>query len=98
MKKKDLDELVTVSDLEKGINELRGLILSAINPQKDFLTPKEFSARTGMNYSTVIYKCTMGKLKAFQESPNSSWLIDATEIERFRKQADENQNEPLKDQ
>lgn len=96
MKKKDLDELVTIGDLEKGINELRGLILSAINPQKDFLTPKEFSARTGMTYSTVVYKCTVGKLKAFQDSPNSSWFIDATEIVRFKKQADENQNEPLK--
>jgi hypothetical protein len=93
MKKKDLDELVTVFDLEKGINELRGLILSAINPQKDFLTPKEFSARTGMNYSTVVYKCATGKLKAYQESPNSSWLIDATEIERIRKVANENKPE-----
>ncbi len=93
MKKKDLDELVTIGDLEKGINELRSLILSAINPQKDFLSPKEFSARTGMNYSTVVYKCTMGKLKAFQESPNSSWLIDATEIERIRNGANENNSE-----
>lgn len=90
MKKKDLDELITVSDLEKSINELRGIILNAINPKKDFLTPKEFSARTGMNYSTVIYKCSTGKLKAFQDSPNSSWLIDATEIERLRKIANEN--------
>lgn len=90
MKKKDLDELVTLGDLEKGINELRNLILSALNPQKDFLSPKEFSAKTGMPYGTVVYKCKNGKLKAFQESPNSSWFIDATEIERFRKQADEN--------
>lgn len=90
MKKKDLDELVTIADFEKGINDLKGIILSAMNPQKDFLSPKEFSARTGMNYSTVIYKCTTGKLKAFQESPNSSWLIDATEIERIRKGAEEN--------
>ena len=90
MKKKDLDELVTIGDLEKGINELRGLILSAINPQKDFLTPKEFSARTGMTYSTVVYKCTMGKLKAHQESPNSGWFIVATEIDRIRKGAEEN--------
>ena len=98
MKIEDLEELVTKGYLEKSISELKGLILSAINPQKDFLTPKEFSARTGMNYGTVVNKCTMGKLKAFQESPNSSWFIDATEIERFRKQADENKNEPLKNQ
>lgn len=90
MKKKDLDELVTIADFEKGINDLKGIILSAMNPQKDFLTPKEFSARTGIIYSTVIYKCNTGKLKAYQESPNSSWFIDATEIERIRKGAEEN--------
>jgi len=96
MKIEDLEELVTKGYLDQRISELKGLILSAINPQKDFLTPKEFSARTGILYNSVIYKCNMGKLKAFQESPNSSWFIDATEIERFRKQSDENINEPFK--
>ncbi len=96
MKIEDLEELVTKGYLDQRISELEGLILSAINPQKDFLTPKEFSARTGIQYSSVIYKCTKGKLKAIQESPNSSWFIDASEIERFRKQADENINEPFK--
>lgn len=96
MKIEDLEELVTKGYLDQRISELEGLILSAINPQKDFLTPKEFSARTGILYNSVIYKCTMGKLKAIQESQNSSWFIDATEIERFRKQADENINEPFK--
>ena len=90
MKIEDLEELVTKGYLEKSISELKGLILSAINPQKDFLTPKEFSARTGQKYSTVVNKCTMGKLKAHQESPNGGWFIVATEIDRIRKGAEEN--------
>jgi hypothetical protein len=93
MKKKDLDELVTIGDFEKGINELKGVILSLVNPQKDFLTPKEFAARTGQKYSSIVNKCNTGKLKAYQESPCSSWFIDVSEIDRIRKEADENKIE-----
>jgi predicted transcriptional regulator len=90
MNKDDLNQLVTKQDLENFKVELSGLLLSKINPLKEFYTPKEFEHKTGIPYSTVIYKCTTGRLKAFQDSPNCSWLIYATELDRFKKEADEN--------
>ena len=90
MTKDYLNQLATKQDLVDLKVELCGFLLSKINPLKEFYTPKEFEHKTGIPYSTVIYKCTTGKLKAFQESPNCSWLIYATELERFKNQADEN--------
>jgi hypothetical protein len=90
MNNDDLNQLVTKRDLENFKVELSGLLLSKINPLREFYTPKEFEHKTGIPYSTVIYKCTNGKLRAYQESPNCSWLIYATEVERYKNQADEN--------
>jgi hypothetical protein len=58
--------------------------------QKEFYSPKEFVHLTGMKYSTVIYKCKMGKLKARQDDPSCSWQISASEVDRFKKEADQN--------
>jgi hypothetical protein len=60
------------------------------NKQKEFYSPKEFVHLTGMKYSTVIYRCKMGKLKARQDDPNCSWQISSSEIDRFKKEAEEN--------
>lgn len=90
MNKNDLNELVTKQDLENFKVEITELILSKVNPAKKFYTPKEFAGLTGMPYSTVVDKCTKGKIKAYQDEPNCSWHIDATEIDRYRKVADEN--------
>lgn len=90
MNRDDLNQLVTKQDLEKFKVELSGMLLSKINPLKEFYTPKEFAFKTGLCYSTVIYKCASGKLKAFQESPNCSWLIYASELDRFKDSANEN--------
>jgi hypothetical protein len=90
MNKNDLNELVTKQDLENFKVAITELILSKVNPAKQFYTPKEFKAVTGMPYSTVVDKCAKGKIKAYQESPKCSWLIYATEIERYIKEADEN--------
>jgi|TARA_B110000305_G_C19405258_1_gene622373 hypothetical protein len=92
MNKDDLNQLVTKQDLENFKVELSGLLLSKMNPLKEFYSPKEFHYKTGIPYSTVIYKCTNGTLRAFQESPNCSWLIYGTELERLKNQADENFN------
>lgn len=90
MKKTDFDQIATIADLVRLKNELKDIIFSAINPSKEFYTPKEFAYKVGMNYSTVIYKCAVGKLKAHQDSPNSSWFIDSSEIDRIRKRANDN--------
>lgn len=90
MNKDDLNQLVTKQDLENFKFELSEILLAKINPSKDFYTPKEFAHKTGLKYSTVIHKCTIGKIKAFQESPNCTWLIYASEIDRFIKQSNEN--------
>jgi hypothetical protein len=90
MNKDDLNQLVTKYDLEKFKVDFSGYLLSKINPHKEFYTPKEFAFKTGLKYSTIIYKCSTGKLKATQDSPNCTWLIFASELERFRNQAEEN--------
>jgi hypothetical protein len=90
MNQDDLNQLVTKQDLEKFKVELSGFLLSKIKPQKEFYTPKEFAQKTGLKYSTIIYKCATGKLKATQDSPNCTWLIFASELERFRNQAEGN--------
>ncbi len=90
----DKGQIVTVEDLmvfgEKMKNDINGIIQTKINPLKDFYTPKEFSHRTGMKYSTVVYKCINGKLKAVQEAPNCSWFIHSSELERLAKEAEKN--------
>jgi hypothetical protein len=94
MTKEELDHIVTVKDLEifyqKIVNEVKGLLFDKKNPQKEFYTPKEFSHICGMKYSTVVYRCKVGKLKARQDNPNSSWSIFASEVERFKTEACEN--------
>jgi hypothetical protein len=86
----DLNQLVTKKDLKDFKVELSEYLLSLINPRKEFYTPKEFSFKTGLKYSTIIYKCVTGKIKATQDSPNCTWLIFASELDRFRNQAEEN--------
>jgi hypothetical protein len=90
MKLDDLNQLVTKQDLENFKVELSGYLLSQINPRKEFYTPKEFAFKTGLKYSTIIYKCVTGKIKATQDSPNCTWLIFASELDRFRNQAEAN--------
>ena len=57
---------------------------------KEFYTPKEFSSLTGIKYSTVVYRCKMGKLKSRQDTPCSTWQIHVDELERYRKEATHN--------
>ena len=84
------DDLPTKHDLWRLKEDIIGFFLSLIKPHKEFYTPKEFAFKTGLKYSTIIYKCSTGKLKATQDSPNCTWLIFASELERFRNQAEEN--------
>lgn len=94
MTKDELNHLVTVKDLEafhqRIVNDVKGLLFDKKNPQKEFYTPKEFAYSTGIKYSTVVYHCKTGKLKARQDSPNSSWQIYSSELERFRLEASQN--------
>lgn len=90
----DKNNIVTIKDLMEFSENIKkyfiDIIKSKINPLKEFYTPKEFAAKTGIKYTTVVYKCKWGKLKAVQESPNSSWLILASELERLVKEANAN--------
>ena len=85
----DKNSIATVQDLnvfcENIKNHFSDVIKSKINPLKEFYTPKEFGAKINRPYSTVVYMCKMGKLKAVQESPNCSWLIHSSELERVIK-------------
>jgi hypothetical protein len=90
----DKNSIATVQDLnvfcENIKNHFSDVIKSKINPLKEFYTPKEFGAKIGKPYSTVVYMCKTGKLKAVQQSPNSSWLIHSSELERLIKEANAN--------
>ncbi len=46
---------------------------------------KQFAVKTGIPYSTLIYWCRRGRIKTVQQSPNSLWLIHASELERILK-------------
>ena len=87
------EDIVTVKDLEtlrQGIfNDVKDLLDKKKSP-KEFYSPKEFAAATGIKYSTVVYRCKVGKLKATQENINCSWLIDASEVERLKEEANKN--------
>jgi hypothetical protein len=83
---------LTVGELEKLIaSAMKSSNSSSGNQlQKEFLSPKEFSFITGVKYSTVVYRCSIGKLRARQETPKSSWQIFATEVERYKEEANQN--------
>lgn len=91
MQKEDLNNLVTVADLnnfsEKIINEIHRL---ADENKPEFYTPNQFSKITGMPYTTIINYCKHRMLKARQEFKGGAWQIYATEIERFKKEANIN--------
>lgn len=94
MNKEDLSQIVTLKDLEnfhqRIVSDVKGLLNDKKNPQKEFYTPKEFSYVTGMKYSTVVYRCKVGTLKARQDNPNCSWQIYASEIDRLKAEAEQN--------
>lgn len=83
---------LTVGELEKLLsNAMKNNNASSSSQlQKQFYSPKEFSHITGIKYSTVVYRCAIGKLKARQETPKSSWQIFATEVERYKEEANTN--------
>lgn len=94
MTKDDLNQIVTIKDLEvfreRLLTELKSILINKDSPRKGFYTPKEFGYATGMKYSTILHHCSTGKLKARQDNPNCSWSICASEVERFKEEADKN--------
>lgn len=87
------DEIVTnqhLSDFGKNLLNQIEKILEKKTPKKLFISPKEFAALTGISYSTSVNMCKDGRLKARQETPNGSWLISASELERFKNEANDN--------
>ena len=93
MTREELNQLVTVGDLEnlysRIVNELKDIIAQSLN-HKEFFTPREFSHTTGMKYSTIIHYCNTGQLKARQERSRGAWQIHASELERFQHEAEGN--------
>ena len=94
MNQKDLLEIPTKADLlefkKALLDEIQELLSEKIDIKKAFYTPKEFSLFTGMAYSTVVYRCKVGLLKARQENPKSCWQIQISELERYKREANDN--------
>lgn len=93
MTKEEINKITTVQDLEvfyhRIVNDVKDMLDKKKSP-KEFYSPKEFSTITGLKYSTVVYRCKVGKLKARQDSPNCSWQIYSSELDRFREEANQN--------
>ncbi|WP_289055761.1 hypothetical protein [Carboxylicivirga marina] len=91
MQKEELNNLVTVSDLnhfsEKIISEIHRL---ADKNKQEFYSPSQFGKIVGMPYTTVVHYCKTRRLKARQDMKGGSWQIYACEIDRLKKEADIN--------
>lgn len=91
MNKEDLNNLVTVADLNRVSKQIISEFRSLIEKDKPaFYTPNQFSKITGMPYTTVIHYCKNNLLKARQVSKGTAWLIYATEVNRLKKEAEHN--------
>lgn len=92
MTRDELNNIVTIADLkgfsDKIISELRRLLEKE---KPEFYSPAQFSKRTGMPYTTVIHYCKNNLLKAHQAYKGGAWHIAASEIERLKEEAEENQ-------
>ena len=92
MTKEELGQIVTKNDLL----EMEGSLIIQIKKivsekdRKKFYTPKEFERETGMKYSTIIYYCSSGKLKARQDGKRGSWTIEGSELDRYIDEANLN--------
>lgn len=88
----DLNKIVTTQDLNSFSEEIINKVINYFTPilpqQKVFLTPKEFASVCGLKYSTVIYKCKTGVLKARQDGANCCWQISTEELKRYKKEAE----------
>jgi len=86
----DLATKFDLTEMEKRIFTRLKDILNGKSDAKEFYSPKEFGKITGLKYSTIAYKCLVGKLKARQDAPGCSWQIYASEIERLKDEAIQN--------
>jgi hypothetical protein len=91
MQKEDFNNLVTIADLnsfsEKIIREIQRL---SDREKPEFYTPNQFSKLTGMPYTTVVHYCKHNMLKARQQFKGGSWQIFASELSRFKEEANVN--------
>jgi len=72
--------------IKENLNEQK-----AKNPLKrEFYSPKEFAALTGIAYSTILRNCSSGLLRARQREPGGSWQILASELDRLKQEANKN--------
>jgi len=76
--------------INEAIKEHLGTQKEDTSQKVQFFSPKEFAHLTGLKYSTIIYKAKTGALKARQDGPSCSWQISATELDRFKNEANEN--------
>ncbi len=91
-----IKKILSFDDMAESLGRIENVLVAIYNNGvaaskiKEFYTPKEFSHLTGIKYSTVVYRCKMGKLKARQDTPCSTWQIHVDELERYRNEANEN--------
>lgn len=91
----NLNEPVKKGDflqLQRELNEMRELMNTVVDATraKKFYTIAEFHKLVGPSEAVIQKYCTIGKLKATQVVKGGTWIIDAREIERMRREAIEN--------
>ena len=72
-------------------DELKEVIIVRLERRQATYTIKQYCELTGLNYNTVLARCRRGKLKARQEGKGTSWTIDGSEVDRYLKEAKENE-------
>lgn len=89
MTRDDLNNIVTVGDIEKLKVELVNAMELLIKQRsyKEFYTPREFADITGLKYDSVLKRCREGTLPAYQPYKNGSWLIPGEEIQKIKAKA-----------
>jgi len=88
----ELKQLATKADIKDLYNRITFDMqeMFSKSKQKEFYKPKEFAELTGIKYSTVIYYCNTGRLKARHDGPKKSWVIHHSELERYASETIEN--------
>ena len=77
--------------MNRRFDELKEAIIGRLERRQATYTIKQFSELTGLKYDTVLARCRRGKLKARQEGAGTSWTIDGSEVDRYLKEANENE-------
>jgi hypothetical protein len=90
---------LVVELLNQTLEEVRQLReeVKEKHSNKAYLSVKQFATKIGMSITQVRYWCETGQIKAIQPGGDGTkWKILASELDRLKSQAKENNHTPIK--